>query len=395
MEMLIRSSAETPADSYDIHLDALSEVLRDLRLSGAEYCASEFTAPWGFTYPPREGAALHFVADGSCWLRGACPERSADEPPVRDELMPREELMPHAEPMHPLCELPMLLEPGDLVLLPHGCGHVLSDQPEGPSEEIGAVKHVPIGRDAYSLCAGGPEDLGSVAASGCGAPTVTVSQSRAFLVNCAVRFEEPAANPLIELMPHVLLVRRGGCEDPALIGLLSAMADEARSPRIGSATVMTRLADIVITRVIRSWVERRTEDTVGWLAAIRDPQIGRALVGIHRQPEQNWSVTSLAAAAQMSRSIFSERFTTMMGMPPARYVARWRMHLASAWLRRQRLGVAEVAARLGYESEPSFSRAFKRHVGVSPGLLRRGNGNGSGANGSAANGIGTSMPVNL
>jgi transcriptional regulator GlxA family with amidase domain len=120
---------------------------------------------------------------------------------------------------------------------------------------------------------------------------------------------------------------------------------------------------------VRAWVEAHG-DTTGWLAAIRDPQIGGALAAFHRSPERAWSVDVLAAAAGLSRSQFSERFTAALGVAPARYVATWRMHLATRWLTRERLSIGEVAARLGYDSEPAFSRAFKRIVGRPPGELR-------------------------
>jgi AraC-like DNA-binding protein len=97
-------------------------------------------------------------------------------------------------------------------------------------------------------------------------------------------------------------------------------------------------------------------------------------VSIHRQPERDWTVADLAASVNMSRSVFSDRFTTLVGAPPLLYLTRWRMHLASRWLREERVSLGEVASRLGYESEPSFSRAFKRHIGVAPGAVRRSSG---------------------
>jgi AraC-like DNA-binding protein len=159
--------------------------------------------------------------------------------------------------------------------------------------------------------------------------------------------------------------------DATLPVLPDTMAGEVLAQRVGAATVLTRLADVVITRVVRAWVEARSEDATGWLAAIRDPKIGRALAAIHRRPGHHWSVEALADIAHVSRSMFSERFVSVVGVPPARYVSRWRMHLASVWLRNERRTVSEVAARLGYESEASFSRAFKRSAGVAPSTLRR------------------------
>ena len=93
---------------------------------------------------------------------------------------------------------------------------------------------------------------------------------------------------------------------------------------------------------------------------------------MHRQPERDWTVAGLAASVHMSRSVFSDRFTALVGAPPLLYLTRWRMHLAARWLREDRTSLGEVASRLGYESEPSFSRAFKRHIGVPPGAVRRG-----------------------
>jgi hypothetical protein len=113
--------------------------------------------------------------------------------------------------------------------------------------------------------------------------------SRSLLVCCAVSFDEPIVHPLLELMPQVLVVRGEGRHNPTLVALLEAMATEVGDQRIGSATVMTRLADTVITRVVREWVELHAENTSSWLAAVRDPQIGRALAVLHREPEKDWS----------------------------------------------------------------------------------------------------------
>jgi AraC-like DNA-binding protein len=303
-------------------VDPLSAVLRDLRLSGVGYGRCELTRPWGIDLPrEKEVARFHFVAAGSCWLQA--PARKWTE-----------------------------LGTGDVVLLPHGAGHALASQARGPTTPLDELPREEIGDRTYRVEAGG-------------GGTATL------LVCCSVRFEEPAVHPLLELMPPVLHVRAGHTGDAVLPSLLDAMAEEVTTLRVGAATVMTRLADVVITRMLRAWVESRTGDTTGWLAAIRDPRIGRALAAIHQRPGEPWSVESLAEIARVSRSVFSERFTSVVGMSPARYVARWRMHLASVWLEDDRLTVSEAAARLGYESEASFSRAFKRFVGRPPSALRR------------------------
>lgn len=147
---------------------------------------------------------------------------------------------------------------------------------------------------------------------------------------------------------------------------------EARELRPGGETVITRLADILVIQAIRSWIERDPAAQTGWLGALQDRQIGRAIAAIHREPARPWTVSTLAAEVGMSRSAFAARFTQLVGEPVMHYLARWRMHVAMNWLREETFGVGEMASRLGYRSEAAFSRAFKRFIGVSPGAARRG-----------------------
>jgi transcriptional regulator GlxA family with amidase domain len=194
--------------------------------------------------------------------------------------------------------------------------------------------------------------------------------AQAVLVCCSFAIGEASVYFLFDLMPPALVVHDAIARDSVIPMFLDTMANELTTPRVGAATIMARLADVVVTRVIRIWAEGRSEDTAGWLTAIRDPKIGRALAAIHRQPDRAWSVDALAELAKMSRSLFSERFASLLGVPPAQYLARWRMRLASGWLRNRQVTVAEVAARVGYQSEASFSRAFKRIAGIPPSALR-------------------------
>jgi AraC-like DNA-binding protein len=298
------------SDSVRPARDSLSEVLRDFRLLGASYGRCDLTRPWGIDFAPQQDARFHFVVEGACWLRVE-----------KDK--------------------PTLLQSGDVALLPRGTGHSLSDSRSARTKNLDDLSLKEIGDRTYLLKEGG-------------------GGRRTTLVCCSVSFEEPTIHPLLELMPTMLLVRKGAKEDATLPTLLDAIAGEVNSERVGNATVMTRLADLLIARVVRSWVESRSGDTTGWLAAIRDPKIGRALAEIQQAPSKSWPVEALAKVATTSRSLFSERFTAVVGVSPARYLARWRMHLARGWLRKDRLTVAQVAARLGYESEAAFSRAFKR-----------------------------------
>jgi AraC-like DNA-binding protein len=301
--------------------DPLSEILSDLKLSGVAYGHCRLHRPWGVSCPAEPAARLHLVVAGETWLR------TAELAPVR-------------------------LQPGDVAFLPTGVAHELSDTPRGKTKPLASFPIEPIGEKTYRMIAGNG-----------GAQTL--------MACCSVALGEASVHPVLELMPKVLVIRRATMDDALLPTILDAMAEEVLEERVGASTILARLADVVIARLLRSWVEGHDGAARGWLAAIRDPNIGRALVAVHRQPGNAWSLESLAATAALSRSTFSERFTAALGVPPGLYVARWRMHLASAWLREQRLTVSEVSHRLGYESEPSFSRAFKRIVGVPPSALRR------------------------
>lgn len=310
---------ETVCDTSS-HDDLLSEVLRDLRLARATYGRSELTAPWGIAIPFREGVRFHAVLDGQCWI--------------------------HAVGLPQL-----LLGTGDVLLLPHGTGHTMSDQPGRKPLPLADIKPALIGNGTYELRSGG-------------------GGARSLIVCCTIGFEGPTANPLLELLPSIMHIRRGEAGSDDLRTLLSIMAREVATQRIGSATVMARLADIVVTQVIRTWVETRANELTGWLAAVRDPQIGAALAQIHRAPGEAWTVDRLAALAGLSRARFSARFKDLLSISPGQYLLQWRVRLAASWLRNGYKPLSEIASELGYESDASFSRAFKRVMGVSPGAVR-------------------------
>lgn len=308
------------SDSSDPPADLLSDALRDLRPVGVSYGHCVLTRPWGVEIPWESSARLHLVVAGEAWLR----------PPDQQWLK---------------------LTEGDAVFLPRARNHTLADSPRTPVRPLSDLPRQTIGERTYRIVQ-----------SGSGASTV--------MACCSVRFAEPVVHPLLALMPAMLLVKRATIRDPLLPTLLDAMADEVLTARVGSSTVLSRLADVVITRLIRSWMEARRDEGAGWFGALRDRKIARALAALHRRPTQRWSLDSLARVAGVSRSTFAERFVTTIGEPPARYLTRWRMYLAGIWLSEEHATVAQVAARLGYDAEASFSRAFKRVTGVSPGQLR-------------------------
>jgi AraC-like DNA-binding protein len=301
--------------------DTLSRVLQDLHLEEVQSGRGELHHPWGIAFAPERAMRLHVVAAGRCWIQ------------ARGEVW-------------------LALEAGDAVLLPHGTGHALCSAKRGRTTPLDRIPKQYVGDGVFRMHARG-------------------AGSTTLLFCCTVALRAPGVQPLLELLPSQLVLRAAANDDPVLLVLLETMTKEVREERIGSATILSRLADVVVTRVVRGWAEDHTEETSGWLAAIHDPKIGRALAAVHREPGKKWSIETLAKQARASRSDFAERFTRLVGVPPARYLTRLRMHIASAWFRAERLSVAEAADRAGYDSEASFSRAFKRHVGVSPGRARR------------------------
>jgi len=303
--------------------DPLGEALHFLRMNGAFYCRSELTEPWGMTMMPMPGYIwFHVVTDGRVWLEAGEADAT-------------------------------LLARGDLGLVPHGEGHVLRSEPGVPAPGILDLEREEVS-ERYEILRHG----------GGGAPTT--------LICGAVRFDHPAARTVIEILPHILRVEASGsAEVEWMQSTLRLMAAEARQLRPGGEAVITRLGDILVIQAIRSWIETDPAAQTGWLGALRDPQVGRAISLIHRDPARDWSVAALARELAMSRSAFSARFTELVDEPAMQYVTRWRMQVAVNSLKHDGATVAELASRLGYRSEAAFARAFKRVIGVPPGAVKR------------------------
>jgi AraC-like DNA-binding protein len=304
-------------------VDPLGEALHFLRMTGSFYCRSELTAPWGLAMPAmRDCLWFHVVTSGRCWLEAGDAE-------------------------------PRCLQPGDFALVPHGAGHRLWTEPHVATPIVVDLPQELVS-ERYSLLRYG----------GGGAATT--------LICGVVRFDHPSAHPLLGLLPRVIHLDASSASHlDWMDSLLRLMAAEAKELRPGGETVITRLADILVIQAIRSWLRKDPAARTGWLGALQDPQLGRAIMLIHREPARAWTLASLASEVAMSRSAFAARFTELVGEPAMHYVARWRMHMALNWLKEEKLALGELASRLGYQSEAAFSRAFKRFIGMSPGAVRR------------------------
>jgi transcriptional regulator GlxA family with amidase domain len=186
------------------------------------------------------------------------------------------------------------------------------------------------------------------------------------------RFEDRKNDLLIGALPPVVVLRaERNRAVPWLEATLGFIASEVQSGRPGASIVVNRLADVLFIQILRGYLAQLSSELPGWLRALSEPQIGAALSLVHQNPEQAWTVGSLASRVGMSRSAFAERFAHAVGIPPLEYVTRWRMQKAAGLLRDGSATLAEVAGRVGYDSESAFSKAFKRSLGTTPGAYRR------------------------
>jgi AraC-like DNA-binding protein len=301
--------------------DALTDVLSSLHLRGRVYSYSEFSAPWALELPPSRFAYFHVVQRSGGWLR------------LKDEKEWRS------------------VTGGDLVVIPHGGGHVVGSD----------TKTKPLSLKQFLRL----RDEGGLVKHGGGGP-------QTHLVCGVFEFEDGVDNPLISLLPRFINVR--DARDHAagwLESSLRQLSYEARHAQPGSQIMVTRLTDLIFVQAVRAWLDERPKDQGGWLGALRDRQIGRALGLMHRDPGQSWSVESLAAEVSMSRSRFAAKFKMLVRESPLAYLNRLRLNVAASLLIQGDLTVGEISHRVGYDSETAFSTAFKRRYGVAPGSYRR------------------------
>lgn len=306
------------------HADPLSDVLRLVRVEGALFSRAEGAPPWGVQTRGAPGGIFHVV------LRGAGHARALDG----------ERTLARAD-----------FRAGDLLVFPHGHAHALTDAPATATTWIRALPTHP-----------GDDGL-PVVRAGEGAPDTEILCG-------TLRFGEEARGVLLPHLPP-LLHAPGAAVGGLVDGMVRQLAAEVRERAPGSELVVARLAEILFVQAVRAWVARPEGAGPGWVRALGDPALARALALLHGAPERAWSVDLLAKKAGLSRTVFFERFTATVGEPPAAYLLRWRMTVARRALSDPRARVEEVAAKVGYGSEAAFNRAFKRVVGVPPGAWRR------------------------
>ena len=322
--------------------DPLSDVLRNVRLTGAVFFLWDVS--WPYVTPVPAGRAFapivlpgaqqivsyHIVTQGSCWgsLIGG--------PPVQ-------------------------LEAGDILLIPRGDPYVIASSAQLCSEAEGEVerslaffRQMAAGELPFVVTDGGGADISTHLVCG--------------FLGCDMRPFNPA---LAALPPLVHLRPPAAPGQDRLQSLIDYTLAEAREPRAGSRSVLVRLAELMFVEVVRRCLTETTAGQSGWLAGLRDPVVGRALELLHGKPTAAWTLETLAGEVGVSRSRLAECFTRLVGQPPMLYLTRWRLQMAARMLADGSTKVAAVAREVGYESEAAFSRAFKRFSGVPPMEWRR------------------------
>ena len=313
--------------------DALSDLLRVVKLSGGVFLDAEFTAPWcvaaraepeeyrHIMADPGRVISFHYVVEGRLLLQVAA------EPPVE-------------------------LRSGAIVLLPRNESHTLAS-----ARGLKPVSGELLGQEQTE---GGPIRIRH---GGGGEKTHIV---------CGMLGTDARHHPLLDTLPSTLVLDLNG--NPACEWIATSFryaAGELTAVRAGSAIALAKLSELLFVEAVRRYLETLPEDRRGWLAGLRDPVVGRALALLHSQLARAWTAEALAREVGVSRSAFADRFTGIMGVPPMKYLTGWRMQVATERLRESRQSVAQIAMEVGYESEIAFARAFRREFSATPAAWRR------------------------
>ncbi len=332
-------------------MDVLSEVLHVVRLTGAIFFVGNLSDPWSVLTPSHDELArgmqskaeciiiLHIVTEGRCWIQ---LENKAS----------------------------FVLEKGNMIIFPRCNTHVMRGKTQTNPVPVMKLLRFEDRKEPCQLDYGGGGERISLI---CG------------YLKCDQRF-----NPLIGALPEVLLLsppnenlRRNTQNNPDMASkilslipgswmdtTLNYLKQEMAHQNVGCATMVTRLTELLFVEVLRRYMHELPEKSNGWLAGIRDPEVGKALQLLHAHPEKKWDVQQLALAVGASRSALAQRFHDLIGEPPIRYLTGWRMQLAKHLLTQPHLSLSMVAEQVGYDSDITFSRAFKRYTGHPPASWR-------------------------
>lgn len=299
-------------------MDVLSSMFSLVRLSSTIYFRSDFSAPWGMQASDGDFAQFHMVAAGKALIT------FEDGKEIK-------------------------LNAGDMILLPHGTAHIISDQ-------------------SRSRVIDGAQVVGAVQK---GDSPFTIGSDTATLICGHFQFDKDLEHPFIKSLPRAIYISDLEHREASWFeSVYNLIMNESQNGLAGSSVIMTRLAEIMLMHILRVYI-RREQDNNPFYAAINDIQLSQSLSQIHNSPECQWSLVSLAKEAGMSRTLFATKFKSMVGTTPMEYLAQWRILKAKELLVKTHKPISLVAEQVGYSSEVSFNRAFKRLVNTTPLVFRK------------------------
>lgn len=314
-------------------MDALLDVLRTIRLSGGLFLEADFSAPWcvlsevvpdDFPHdiaPPAHVVAYHYVVEGRLTL-------SVDGEPQK------------------------LVDAGSIIVFPRNARHRLGSGSDGTAVPMDDLIQ--------------PGDAGGLARIDFG------GGGQATRILCGYLGSDTPGHPIFAALPKVMTLDvSDGASGNWIESSIRYAATELETRRTGSISILSKLAELLFVEAVRRYADSMPCGQSGWLSGLRDPSIGRALALVHGQTARRWTAVELAREAGLSRSAFTDRFIALIGVPPIRYLAQWRLQNAAAQLRDTTDTIAKIAYESGYESEAAFSRAFKRAFGSPPATWRR------------------------
>ena len=294
-------------------MDILNEVLQKLRLHSEIFLNARFCNKWVVDIEPLDlKASFHVIAHGDCWLR------------VPDS------------------DTPLALHEGDLVICLRNPPHFVTPGSAYPADDL--ARNSPASDD--------------------------VEGESTTLICGKCEFLQYSWNPILEGLQNIMVIPTRDSAQTNLGTIIKLMIAEAEANNASSSAIIDRLSDILFIEAIRTYMQLNEKDR-GYLAALKDPRLSKALTCFHKAPEQNWTVQMLSEEAAMSRSAFADQFKHMVGMSPMEYVTGWRMQNAYDVLSSDNTSVMQIAEDSGYQSEPAFRKAFKKQFGVGPGSVRR------------------------
>lgn len=308
-------------------MDILSDVLDTLKFKGTFYFSTDFTAPWGIEVPHYKNVCrFHMALSGALWVK-------------------IENVDKHIR-----------LSTGDMIMIPNGSSHIISDKQNSPVEYLDNV----LQKSGYTgdghLIYGGPD-----------------AENKSNLICGHFDFDEKFTHPLISNLPdYILITGKDALDISWFDNAMKFMSYETQTNHLGNEAIIKRLSEILFIHSVRVW-NMQANNEHGFIIAITHKNIGKGLKAFHANPQYPWTLEKLAIHAGSSRSVFANQFKALMNVTPLKYIAFWRMQKACEKLIETSLSIDTIAEQSGYLSLASFSKVFKKYNGMGPGNYRKQN----------------------